>query len=170
MAAPRKIERFTGGTPSARDKLNRLVEEVNRASSGAHPVRQVMTHGSRVPVRFKRFRVKEVLGDYLRCRPFNGNAEEAQDFLVAKPPLLQRTPFDGLERGGIGYVYTSNEERTATKTADSNTETQIVIPGYMVDDILIAVTPIEGGTGVTVNGKAVVWMDTSARMWAKKAS
>tara|TARA_R110002051_G_scaffold212810_1_gene277862 strand:+ start:248 stop:919 length:672 start_codon:yes stop_codon:yes gene_type:complete len=47
---------------------------------------------------------------------------------VAKPPSLQRTPFDGKTINGVLYSYIDNQTRTATSS--TATETQAISPSY----------------------------------------
>ena len=118
----------------------------------------------------KRFRVKSESNDYLVCRTWDGTTEGSTDVLVAKPYLLQRTPFHGVavtypNAQVITYTYAAAYERTADDTVDS--ETQIVTPRYFVDEEIIGIAVPRGGTGVD----DCDWMDlnTAGRHWAKES-
>lgn len=108
-------------------------------------------------------RVKEVLDDYLKCRTWDGTSEGEVDVLVAKPLGLRKSDFDGKTIGGIAYVATGTQARTAS--SGGNSEDQVIRPPYVVDDPIFAVVGISGGTGVVVSGEAVMFQDTSNRRW-----
>lgn len=121
-------------------------------------------------------------GDYLMCarvaslnatqQPVPVTPEEGQaETLVKvwKPWLLRQTPFDGLTRDGIGYVYDSAAIRVATPTGgdEEDAETQYVTPYYSARDggqagellYAIPVTPSEeAGDMIDIN--------TAGRCWA----
>lgn len=130
----------------------------------------------------KQFRLKEVFGDYLRCREFDGTTEGGTDILVAKPYKLRRTPFDGAghevtfkrESNGqvqtIGYRYANDPNhpvgfctRTATVTQNGQAEFQVIIPRFILGDVIFA-SQAENGTGVAV----AEWQDINCdgRAWA----
>lgn len=102
----------------------------------------------------------------------------SDQFNIAKPYKLQRTPWDGeqitLPDVGITleYAYTDIDERTATIVAggSGDVETQFIIQRYLVGDILTVFRP-ENGTGVTVAGEELAYMDNneSQRGWARKS-
>lgn len=97
--------------------------------------------------------------DYLICRSWDGETEGSEDVKIAKPYLLRRTPFhdDGATGGTFstfdttktrddkGYIYdaTNDFEREATKSDDA-TENQVIVPSYVVDDIIYAVRGVVG--------------------------
>jgi hypothetical protein len=118
------------------------------------------------------FRVKSESGDYLTCRTWHAftESEGPADVYVAKPYILQRTPFDGVTitypSGNITYTYTQDYERSANDGTD--TKTQVVTPRYYVNEVIVAARGIAGGTGITVSESNVVWQDinTCGRMWA----
>lgn len=132
----------------------------------------------------RRLRVKEVKDDYLRCFSWTPNTDDNdgeegdKDIFVAKPYLLRKTPFDGesivYPSKTISYTYASQGERTATSGADS--ETQVLIPEYFVDDEILAIRNIIGSTGVVASEETpagttdIGWedMNTAGRFWAKK--
>lgn len=112
------------------------------------------------------YRVKSVGQDAVTCRTFDGVVEGTDDVVIAKPYLLRLTPFHTKSRGGITYSYTSNTERVGTDDVSSDTETQVVVPSYVLDDIIYAIKGIGGGTGVS--GATLVDINADARAWAKK--
>jgi hypothetical protein len=61
-----------------------------------------------------------------------------------------------------------------TRTADdgATTETQVIVPAYVVDDVIYAMRGIEGGTNVIDDqNESVEWIDLNldGRAWAKEA-
>jgi len=96
---------------------------------------------------------------------------------VAKPFTLRsvepdegETESDTVTINGIDYVYTSENERTASK-AGAYDENQIITPTYYEDEVIVA---IRVHTGIVChherNNSAVVWVDmnTAGRQWAVK--
>ena len=81
-----------------------------------------------------RCRVTAVNNDTLTCLVIDdGSGPDPAGILgstitVAKPCSLQRTPWDGTSYGGITYVYSNSQTRTANDGV--TTETQIVEPAY----------------------------------------
>lgn len=106
--------------------------------------------------------------DHLVCRRLSEdpNAEDFEPTLVAKPWMLWRTPFDGLERNGIRYDYTTNTERLATELPEAdppNTRTEIVSPTYIVDDWIVAGN--SPSALLTVGDDDVRWIELTSRNW-----
>lgn len=105
--------------------------------------------------------------DHLVCRKWDGTTEGTVDINVAKPWFLRRTPFDGQTRAGVTYTYTSHVQRTADD--GSGTETQVINPSFVLNDVIYVVRDIEGGTDVTEGGEPVVWLaEYAGRAWAKQ--
>ena len=117
-----------------------------------------------------RYIIKSTTDDYLVCRTWDGTTEGDTDVNVAKPWLLQKTPHDGISRGGFtpGNYTANSVYRTVTRDSDSSTELQIVIPVWRTDDEIYADQPT-GKTGITVSGEELEWMDTNrdSRKWAE---
>lgn len=136
----------------------------------ARRLREAETHAKAPngppPLRAKRFRLKQVEDDYLRCVAWDGEEETQPVVFVAKPYELRKTPFDGVEVGGVFYTYASSIERNASEGVAS--ETQVIVPAYLIDGEILAIAPVAGGTGVAVDDSPVVWMDLNAgaRAWA----
>ncbi|KKK55310.1 hypothetical protein LCGC14_3075840 [marine sediment metagenome] len=118
------------------------------------------------------FRLKEIRDDYLICRELDADGvEAATDTLVAKPWLLQRTPFDGTVRNGSTLSYSDGEHRTSTRPDPSGipgetvNESQLVIPRFTFDDLLYATLEIYTGVE-TEGGVKVVWQAADGpRAW-----
>ena len=87
--------------------------------------------------------------------------------------------FDGVEdhaqvfgADGVTFVHDSTIQRTASATGEDD-ETQVIVPAYVIGDIIVAMQNIVGGNGVKDrDGKALRWMDLNvdARAWAKQAA
>lgn len=116
-------------------------------------------------------RLRSESDDYLIC------TDENDDLIkVAKPYILQKTPWDGKEINRLKYKYQSAGQRTVTseralgggETSESLIETQLVTPsyGYVPDGDFEGeqLTVIAGETGI----QGVEYMDinTAGRCWA----
>ena len=138
--------------------MNRRAEEIVRLA--------ITQKGA---ARLGRFRVKEA-GDYpdsVDCVSYDFDVEATTFIQVAKPFELRRTPHDGKTINGVTYTHITNVKRRAEKGDIS--ETQIITPPYYFDHPILACRDMEGGTGVTVDGKAVVWEELPGRQWAAEA-
>ena len=117
-------------------------------------------------------RIKQIRGDYLVCREWNGVTETLGDIFVAKPWLLRRTPFVGRNYGGYTYLYTGDQLRTSHQFGLPS-EDQKIVPPYLVSDELdilkkpttakrIASDADEDG------GDSILWLEMSpTRVWAQ---
>ena len=90
---------------------------------------------------------------------------------VAKPPSLQRTPFDGKTINGVYYSYIDNQTRTATNATAQ--ETQTISPsydgstGYSPGNVVYARwasngTDVDDVGYIDVNVDARAWVASSA--------
>ena len=124
-----------------------------------------------------RYRVKDVEGDYLVCRTFDGTVEGSTDVLVAKPPELRHSLVaQTIENVAVSYVYSTRANNLDGKRVASATgfesQTEIVLPVFIVantsDGEIWADKP-EGGTGVEVDDVELEWMDTNraGRAWCE---
>lgn len=110
--------------------------------------------------------IKSVSDDFLVCRTFLNSEEGTDDVFVAKPYLLRRSPFDGGTRANLSFTYT-NTTREATVLSGPNSgisQTERVVPSYLVGDILIA-TSVSGGTRVT--SATLEDLNNDARQWTR---
>ena len=114
------------------------------------------------------YRIKSVQGDYCTCRTWDGTTEGSTDVYVAKPYKLRNSitsaTIDGVS---VSYSYTSTVARTAT--ISSTDEDQVIVPRYLSNDLIYAVT--SNYTGVSVSGTPLTLIDINAdgRAWAKEA-
>ena len=118
-----------------------------------------------------RMRVKEVHGDYLTCRTWDGENEGEADVQVAKPPQLRHS-LSGQTVAGVEVSYSDYDIDggvcTRTASADGyDDQEEMVIPVYQLgaraDAEIWAYQPT-GGTGVV---NAPDWLDVNcdARAW-----
>jgi len=166
---------FSKGEPltGLRSKLNALVTVARADRTGVSPPRQRDESGLKLSPTVQQFTVVEVQGDYLICNPRTGNTDtDATRIFVAKPYLL-RTSIT--TRDSIDYVEVDAQSRVATN-ADADTEDQVIVPSYVVDDIIYAINTISGGTDVesgsqTQTQEEIEWIDLNVdgRAWAKSA-
>lgn len=174
---PSRLRRWRMGDPLSAAHLNETVEAVQRLEGGVNPAEQVRARTTKDPAQVRQFRILSVEGDYIRCERQVGTYEnDGVDDVwnIAKPYLLRRTPFDGTDgRNSITYAYNSDTERVATD-ANSDTETQVVVPSYQVGDIVYAIESVKGGTGVQfTRGSETITVDlldlnVDGRAWAKQ--
>lgn len=121
-------------------------------------------------VTVKQYRFRSMQGDYIVCRTFDNNAEGTTDVLIAKPFKL-RFSITGVVIDGSNISYasysTANQIRTATSVAGS--EIQVIVPRYVVSDLIYGITVDHTGVVVGQVGELKV-MDLNAdgRAWAKK--
>ncbi|GAG50176.1 unnamed protein product, partial [marine sediment metagenome] len=156
------VRRFVGGTGID-----------IRAIGGQIVIRGPNVRGNPLTAIVQRFRVKSQSNDYLTCRTWNplvdSGEEGSVNIKVAKPYLLRRTPFDGESitygEQTIDYSYTSSHERHADDGVDD--EDQIIVPAYFVDDEILAVRNMAGGSGID----EIIWEDinNAGRFWAAVA-
>lgn len=147
-------------------KLNQVVDAITRQEQGAPAIQQRIRSVASLP-EIRQFKITEVFGDHLECVPWDGVAEGAAIAFVARPPTLRAS---AAGRGSITYTGVATDGQTRTASDGVDTETQIVIPSYLVGDVIYAVRNVVGGTGVTREaGVAVGWLDLNVdgRQWAE---
>lgn len=129
----------------------------------------VPTQETPVGVRLQAMQVVSEQNDHLVCRSLGADgAIYGSDINVAKPYLLRRTPFDGLARNSITYTYSAANVRLADD--DTDTETQVIVPSYVVGDTVYGVS-VQPDAGVVVDGAALRFIDLNldGRAWAKQS-
>ncbi len=170
-----KIEEWGAGEPITAEKLNRVVRAFNNGTTGINPPKQISgaaSNGTQTKVEVQQLQIETIYGDYLICNPYDGvTADLNSHIAVARPGLLSTSQ---TSRNGLTFVYSDDQSRIATKTSDSSTESQVVVPSYVVGDIIFAVRNIIGGTSTLygLDSDPVEWQDTNvdARAWAKVSS
>jgi hypothetical protein len=126
--------------------------------------------GAPTPGTVNQFKVQEVLDDTLRCRTWLGTALGTTDITIAKPYKLRRTPFDAqtvvIDADSILYTYQSGTRRTATVVGTTSTEKQVIVPRYLVGDIIYA---CEVEDTINVTGTVTqIDLNVDGRAWARK--
>lgn len=158
----KRVQRFKSGARSlSARQLNGLVDGVNRLTSGVNAPTQPKPNGKSggSPVLLLTLVTHE--DDYLVCEDADAN-----EYLVAKPYELQRTPFDGQTIDGVTYAYASETEREADDGVD--TETQFITPNYRTGGTIYAVR-VQGGAGVDgpTSGEVLQYIEIDqGRAWA----
>ena len=132
------------------------VPDYSRVASGSK---------ARGAVRVRLFKFVSEQLNAITCHTWDGTTEGTDEITIAKSPLLRGTP----THGGISYSYSvvsGKFQRTATLAPDS--EKQVITPGFVVGDLIVADRGVIGGTGLA----NVEWMDQNrdGRAWAKKAT
>ena len=122
------------------------------------------------------FQVTLVGNDVLVAKSWDGEKVASSEVSVVKPMLLRSTGIHSAGtfvqlNGSFSYAYTNAQERVVTNTADSTTETQVIVPAYETVypfNVIWAVKGISGG----VNGGEEIWLDlnVAGRAWAKKTA
>lgn len=150
-------------------QLNEPVEAINRMITGIGPPRMKagMPIISRLTAQFRLKQNAADFADHLVCRTWDGIIEGAQNVLIAKPWLLQQTPFDDETRENVRYEYSDGITRTAYDITDPTEQLkreEQIHPRYLVDDIIIATVV---ATGLIVAGLPVLWVDVNvdSRGW-----
>lgn len=158
-----RLDRIHRGDALSAAKANRTVDVINRLTQGTRPARQIPpTPQPKPKARSKRLTLQAMGPDHLECVNDAGEV-----FMVAKPWLARRTPFDGQTRDGVTYAYTADDRRIGTigVPPDEETETQEVVPRYVVGDEIYA--DEADSTGVEVDGTAVMLVAKEGREFAK---
>jgi hypothetical protein len=109
------------------------------------------------------YRLKAVGADTLTCRTWDGATEGGTDVTVAKNHKLRNSIASAVIDGvTVNYTYPTTTTRIASIGASS--ESQVVVPRYIVNDIVFVTSP-SGGTGVSSVSKLDINAD--GRAWAK---
>ncbi len=164
-------------------KLSKMTRAVNRNSAVLGPPSQVdrliipQVRIFQLPT-IDRTRVDHFLA-YTWNRRSDGTFVRGKDFVwILKPWLLRGTYWESLdtqgnpiERNGVTYVYSSANERVASKEGEDD-ENQRIIPSYQPKDIIFAIRGVYGGMDkITADDASqnAHWMDLNVdgRMWAK---
>lgn len=138
------------------------------------------------PVRMFRVQSHSDAGDHLVCRTWDGETEGDEDILVLKPWDLRKTVWDGrfhtINGEIVNYAFSSDPWRR-TATIGSETETQVIVPWYVVKtdggsvgpSVIVAVhisASVEGfGQSPGYNNDIEIeWLDvTPGRAWARES-
>lgn len=159
-----------------------LAEIVERLRAVEKRLANLPLRRGRAAVPYAWFRLQSVSADYVTARRYypDDDTVASVDEAIAKPPLLRQTRLDGttgVSYSGwsetFDYSYTDGRERTSTRTSDSDTQTQVLTPDYMLDDGTGAgeeILAIPVPTGVTDgNGDKIGWqmVELHGRYWGQ---
>lgn len=174
--------KLTGGHPLV-NWLNRLVQwnqsdrlvSVVGGNLQQTPNGRVLVIASHAAISnpVTRLRVKEQFPDYLRCHTWDGTTEGTDDVLVAKPPKLRNVDEETLDGTLYTYEYTNSGtdkyvERVSTNTDDDTEETQRIVPRFIDDDEIFAISAKTGmDDGDVDNPQDINLLDLNvdARAW-----
>lgn len=140
------------GDPLLAETLAAAAKFINENFGGVLTPRQIIRSGGKgATIQMKVVALKT---DYLECNKWDGSTQGTDLFLVALPFLLRRTDFDSIpgtgaaqpERDGRTFKYTTDSERVATRIEDGKEETQVIVPKYVVGDVIYVDQDIVGGT------------------------
>ena len=169
---PPILRAWKRGDDLTADHLQEAVEALTLLLSEAQPPLQVLPAWKFF---VRQFKIASIDNDHLLCNTWNGTTQGDEDYAVAKPYLLRKTPFDGETRSGITYAYSAAQTRTADNGSNADTET--VQPSYVAGDILYAIPFVLGGTDTEYDDGqfgtvAVSWLDlnTDGRQWVLSGS
>lgn len=158
--------------PLAARKLNEPVDAVRRLVTGVPPIQQRAAAAAATVPEVRQFKIGEILPDYLVCLPWDGTTLGAAVTYVARPPTLRAS---ATSRNGVTFSAVNDDGTQRTATAGADSETQVIIPSYLVGDVIYAVRNVRGGLGVSRSAggeeKPVAWLDMNVdgRQWAKEA-
>lgn len=180
-----EVRPWKPGDPITADRLNQHDKAARDAVTGGSGVESlrvgndVVLRNSRelqIPVGARiRAKVVSINDDYLTCSIYNAAQDsDGSNISVAKPYLLQQTPFDGLnttylDGQEVGYSYSTANSYTRTATDQDTTtitETQFITPNYFVGEVLWCE---RSNTGLTDDNSAAIYFEdvnTGARAWA----
>lgn len=177
MTSSAKIPgRWRRNDPITAKKLDQPRRALADMLRGVAMPRQVNPNSASSAPEVRRFKISEIKPDYLLCVQWDGITEGAATY-IAKPFLLRGSATTRTFSGGtltFGSYTTDGGQREAT--LDAVSETQVIVPEYVVGDEIVAVRNVRGKTGVTREDAdaevEVIWLDmnTDARAWAKKSS
>ena len=158
----RKIQRFNRGAKKiSTAHMNSIVDGINRTLVGVDAP-SPSSNGSGGAAPSLKLTLVSVSNDYLTCTDSGGNTVYA-----AKPYELRSTPFDGNTIGGVTYTTLTASTRSATDGTD--TETQEIVPAYVVGAEIIGQKP-KAGTGVTTDASPqapIAYLEINqGRAWA----
>ena len=113
------------------------------------------------------YRYKSQASDHLVCRTWDGTTEGGGDVAIAKPHKL-RNSVTSATIDGVAVTYTyGGTFVTRTATIATIDEDQVIVPRYLVNDLIFAVDS-SGGTAITGTLQNKIDLNVDGRAWAKK--
>lgn len=88
------------------------------------------------------------------------------NIVALKPGYLRRSTFDGKTINGLSYTYSGSQTREVTD--GETTETQVVLPAYVVGDEVLLILGDDFSQAVVADGDLRIYSDLNvdARQWA----
>lgn len=174
-----QLEQFrVGEHKGVAAKLSKMARAVNRNSAVLDPPSQVDRLIIPQVRMFKLPAFDNTQPDYFLAKTWDGVTLGGNYVRILKPWLLRTTYWESLdeagdpiERAGVTYVYTSSNERIASKEGEDD-EAQRITPSYLPEDVIFAIRGVYGGLEqqtTSTSGQNNKWMDLNidGRMWAK---
>jgi len=111
-------------------------------------------------------------GDYITCHPWSGNAfNNNASVLVAKPYKLRySTSNANIDNTIIAYTDYDTTHQTRNATADNLSEIQIIVPRYLVGDLIYASKVNHTNVSNVDASSMLLDLNDDARAWARKFS
>ena len=146
------------------DDYNTLRHAVIAPNRGVNSPRQTpMMLLSNQPVQMV---ITDEAGDYLICDSWDGATQGGEQFIVAKPYLLQQSTLDGqTDAQGNSYAFTGIDAVTVTNGTD--TEDWEVTMDYNIGDLIYAAGSIRGGIDCPTAAADYIDLNIDGRAWAK---
>lgn len=134
-----------------------VILEISRIPGGAASSAQVFRYVSGGP-------------DYFNAHSFDGSKEGTHIVQIAKPYKLRNSNLSEVIDGvTVNYSAYDNTAQTRVATSSSATETHVIVPRYLVGDLIWAIAPdVLGDDGVDLVGSTAALLDLNidGRAWA----
>lgn len=140
---PINAREWQSGDPINKDTLNDIVKAFNGGKGIKPPSQKMPTSGFNGKLKqmvFKNFAPDTEL-DYIICRTWDGTTEGTEDIKVGKPVGLRYETTRNLGSFQvITYSWSTAISRQAANTSTFITENQVIVPQYVVDDLILVAT------------------------------
>lgn len=108
--------------------------------------------------------------DYFNAHSFDGSKEGTTVVQIAKPYKLRNSNLSEVIDGTtVNYSLYDNTAQTRVATSSTATETHVIVPRYLVGDLIWAISPdVLGEDGVDLVGSTAALLDLNidGRAWA----
>lgn len=168
---PKRVQRGARVIPA--QNLNFPLEALGDLMRSVDGPRQLPTSPKSSLPQARQFKITEIKQDYLVCYPWDGVKQTETPVYVARPYRLRGSETTRVFAGGTVNYSAYNSTYTQRTATLSGSETQVIVPEYVVGDVIAALSNVRGGTGVErslADGSTlpVTWLDMNvdARAWA----
>lgn len=135
--------------------------QVRRGSKGTVLVLESQTGGGFTATPYK---IVSFDADFINCHSWDGTTEGTTIVKVAKPTKLRSSiATETIDGQAVAYSLYDNVNQTRVATAGTNTETQVIVPRYLVGDVIYAMSVKTFTTDTTVKAMD---MNIDGRAWA----